>query len=251
MSDTLSPIADLPLRHQRFIVEYLQDANATQAAIRSGYQPHAAQEQGCRLLSKLKPYIEPIGRAHIQKRLMKATDVVESLVRIATTDIRDFMTWDGNTMIIKSSDELTPEQAQCIESVTQHETQHVKYLKLKLHPKVKALDALAKHHNLFKQVMATKGLMVVYQRPKTQAVPQDARVVDGEVIEGKWKAAPKKIEFKRPGTNGLGPNGSSETPSEKRTNNGHGGNGSNGHSGSGSAKNGLHTGATTNDRGTA
>lgn len=240
MSDTLSPIADLPLRHQRFIVEYLQDANATQAAIRAGYKPDNAKEQGCQLLTKLHPYIEPVGRAHIQKRLMKATDVVESLVRIATTDIRDFMTWDGNTMTIKSSDELTPEQAQCIESVTQHETQHVKYLKLKLHPKVKALDALAKHHNLFKQVMATKGLMVVYQRPKTQAVPQDARVVEGEVIEGKWKAAPAKIEFKRPG-----PNGSSETPSEKRTTNG---NGSNGH---GSAKNGLHNGAITNDRGTA
>lgn len=250
MTDTLSPIADLPLRHQRFIVEYLQDANATQAAIRSGYQPHAAQEQGCRLLSKLKPYIEPIGRAHIQKRLMKATDVVESLVRIATTDIRDFMTWDGNTMIIKSSDELTPEQAQCIESVTQHETQHVKYLKLKLHPKVKALDALAKHHNLFKQVMATKGLMVVYQRPKTQAVPKDAKIVEGEVIEGKWKAAPKKIEFKRPGTS-LGPNGSSGTPSGERITPG-------GDVGNGRQpvveplqKNGLHNGATTNDRGTA
>ena len=253
MSDTLSPIADLPLKHQRFIVEYLQDYNATQAAIRSGYRPKAAQEQGCRLLSKLKHYIEPVGRKHVQKRLMKAEDVIDGLVKIASSDFRDFASWDGKTLNVKSSDELTPEQAFCIESITQTETQHAKYLTVKLHSKVKALDYLAKHHNLFKQVMATKGLMVVYQRPQAQAIPEGARIVEGEVIEGKWKTVPRKIEFKRPGIS-PGPNGSSGTPSQKGTTNGHGGNGSNGgngHSANGSAKNGLHSGPTTHDQGTA
>lgn len=233
MSDTLSPISDLPLRHQRFIVEYLQDQNASQAAIRAGYKAGAAKEQGCRLLTKLNRYIEPVGRQVIKKRLMKAADVVESLVRIAQADIRDYMKWEGNSLVIKSSDELTPEQAQCIESVTQHETQHVKYIKLKLHSKVKALDALAKHHNLFKQVMASKGLLVVYQRPQSQAVPENAQIVEGEVIEGKWRPAAKRIEFKRP------------TPKANGHTNG------NGHSGNGSAKNGLHTGPETHDQGTA
>lgn len=233
MSDTLSPISDLPLRHQRFIVEYLQDGNATQAAARAGFSEKTANEQGCRLLAKLSHYIEPIGRKFIKKRLMKAADVVESLVRIAQADIRDYMKWEGNSLVIKSSDELTPEQAQCIESVTQHETQHVKYIKLKLHSKVKALDALAKHHNLFKQVMASKGLLVVYQRPQAQAVPENAQIVDGEVIEGKWKPAAKRIEFKRPAPKATG-----------HTN-------GNGHSGNGSTKNGLHTGPETHDQGTA
>ena len=232
MSHTLPPISALPLKHQRFIVEYLQDHNATQAAVRAGYRPKAAQEQGSRLLSKLMDYIEPVGRQVIQKRLMKAADVVESLVRIAQADIRDFMKWEGNDLVIKSSDELTPEQAQCIESVTLHETMHVKYLKLKLHPKVKALDALAKHHNLFKQVMASKGLMVVYQRPQAQAVPDNAQIVDGEVIEGKWKPAAKRIEFKRP---------------ESKAN----GNGGNGHIPNGHAKNDAHSADIRPDPGTA
>ena len=229
MSDTLSPISDLPLRHQRFIVEYLQDQNASQAAIRAGYKADNAHVQGSQLLSKLSRYIEPVGRQVIKKRLMKAADVVESLVRIAQADIRDYMTWEGNHLVIKSSDELTPEQAQCIESVTQHETQHVKYIKLKLHSKVKALDALAKHHNLFKQVMASKGLLVVYQRPQAQAVPDNAQIVDGEVIEGKWKAAAKRIEFKRPEAK---PNG-------------------NGHFTNGHAKNDAHSDALRPDQGTA
>ncbi len=236
MADTLPPISALPLKHQRFIVEYLQDLNVTQAALRAGYSPKTAHVQGSQLLSRLRAYVEPMAGKHIQPKLMKAADVVDSLVRIASTDIRDFMKWDGNTLVIKSSDELTPEQAQCIESVSLHETQHVKYLKLKLHPKVKALDALAKHHNLFKQVQATKGLMVVYQRPQNQAIPTEAKVVEGEVIEGKWKPVAKKIEWKRP---------------EAKANGNGNGNGANGHGSNGSAKNGLHTGPITHDQGTA
>lgn len=38
-------------RRQRFVEEYLKDQNATQAAIRAGYAPRAAQEQSSRLLS--------------------------------------------------------------------------------------------------------------------------------------------------------------------------------------------------------
>lgn len=232
MADTLPPISELPLKHQRFIVEYLQDLNITQAALRAGYSPKTAAVQGSQLLNRLKAYVEPMAGKHIQPKLMKAADVVDSLVRIASTDIRDFMKWEGNDLVIKSSDELKPEQAQCIESVTLHETRHVKYIKLKLHSKVKALDALAKHHNLFKQVMASRGLMVVYQRPQSQPPPVDAKVVEGEVIEGKWKPVMKQIAWKRP---------------EAKAN----GNGGNGHSANGSVKNGLQNGATTHDPGTA
>lgn len=229
MASTLPPLSSLPLKHQRFIVEYLQDQNATQAAIRAGYKPDNADVQGSQLLGKLRAYVEPVGKAHIEKRIMKAKDVVDGLVRIATADIRDYVTWEGNDVRVKSSDELTDEQAYCIESVQQHETQHTKYIKLKLHSKVKALDALAKYHNLFKQVLASKGLMVVYQRPPKETLPDDAVVVEGQVIEGKFRPLAKSITFKRPeGANG------------------HSNGKSNGH-----AKNGLHTGDIRHDQGTA
>lgn len=38
-------------KQQRFVDEYAIDLNATQAAIRAGYSPKTAQEQGSRLLS--------------------------------------------------------------------------------------------------------------------------------------------------------------------------------------------------------
>jgi phage terminase small subunit len=38
-------------KRQRFVLEYLKDLNATQAAIRAGYSPRTANEQGARLLA--------------------------------------------------------------------------------------------------------------------------------------------------------------------------------------------------------
>ena len=43
----------LSRRQQRFVQEYLVDANATQAAIRAGYYPHTAKQQGSRLLTNV------------------------------------------------------------------------------------------------------------------------------------------------------------------------------------------------------
>ena len=40
----------LNAKQQRFVLEYLKDLNATQAAIRAGYSKNTANEQGSRLL---------------------------------------------------------------------------------------------------------------------------------------------------------------------------------------------------------
>ena len=40
-------------KQKRFVDEYLIDLNATQAAIRAGYSPKTANEQGSQLLAKL------------------------------------------------------------------------------------------------------------------------------------------------------------------------------------------------------
>ena len=44
-------MAKLTAKQQRFVEEYLIDLNATQAAIRAGYSPKTANEQGARLLA--------------------------------------------------------------------------------------------------------------------------------------------------------------------------------------------------------
>jgi phage terminase small subunit len=45
---------ELTPRQQSFVQEYLIDLNATQAAVRAGYSPRTAEQQGSRLLSNVK-----------------------------------------------------------------------------------------------------------------------------------------------------------------------------------------------------
>jgi phage terminase small subunit len=44
-------MGELTDKQKAFVYEYMKDRNATQAAIRAGYSPNSAQEQGSRLLS--------------------------------------------------------------------------------------------------------------------------------------------------------------------------------------------------------
>jgi len=75
-----------PPRRARFVAEYLIDLNATQAAIRAGYSPHTAKQQGSRLLTDVD-----VSRAIAQGQLELAertqaneTFIVAELVEIAT-----------------------------------------------------------------------------------------------------------------------------------------------------------------------
>lgn len=47
-------MAKISAKQELFVDEYLIDLNATQAAIRAGYSPKTAEQQGSRLLSNVK-----------------------------------------------------------------------------------------------------------------------------------------------------------------------------------------------------
>lgn len=64
-------MSELNPKQLRFVQEYLIDLNAKQAAIRAGYAPKAAQEQGSRLLSHAKVASE------IAKRQAKVAEKAE------------------------------------------------------------------------------------------------------------------------------------------------------------------------------
>lgn len=78
----------LTARQKRFVVEYLIDLNATQAAIRAGYSAKTACEQGARLLANVKVQ-EAIQQA-MSKREQR-TEITQDMVlerwwAIATAD---------------------------------------------------------------------------------------------------------------------------------------------------------------------
>jgi phage terminase small subunit len=148
-------MASLTQKQQRFIEEYLVDANATQAAIRAGYSERTAYSQGQRLLKNVEVRIAlEVGRAKMAGRTEVTADRVrEEQARIGFADIRDLMSWSHDRVTFKPSADLTPAQAAAIASVKSKTTTFTREdgtteqrieLELKLHDKGAALDRLAK-----------------------------------------------------------------------------------------------------------
>lgn len=77
-------------KQKRFCDEYLKDCNATQAAIRCGYSPKTAKQQGQRLLTNvdLKNYINDQLQAMQKKTIASAEEVLEYLTSVARGESR-------------------------------------------------------------------------------------------------------------------------------------------------------------------
>lgn len=138
---------NLTPKQERFVAEYLVDLNATQAAIRAGYSDKAAKVTASRLLTNAN-VAEVIAerRGKLSNKLeITAERVLQEYARIGFADLRDFLTFNGKTVTFKASDQLTEDQARAVAEIS--ETQHG--VRIKLHDKKGALDAIAKHLGMF------------------------------------------------------------------------------------------------------
>jgi len=150
----------LTAKQQLFVLEYLVDKNATQAAIRAGYSKRTAKQTGTENLSK--PIIKTEIDAELEKQKARITftadQVLEELARIGLSDMSDFIEIDeggairalplntlaeGKSRIIKKVKEKrtiksTPEGDQILDSTYEFE----------LCDKVKSLELLARNMGL-------------------------------------------------------------------------------------------------------
>lgn len=92
-------VKGLTPRQARFVVEYLKDQNATQAAIRAGYAKGSAEVQGCRLLRN----------AQIRAAVAKAQ------LRVAT---KAGMTLEGHLSDLLKLRELAAKKGQLSAAIT-------------------------------------------------------------------------------------------------------------------------------------
>lgn len=146
-------------KQQRFAQEYLVDLNAKQAAIRAGYSPKTAKQQGNRLLTHadvVRAIAE--GQAARSERTQITADmVVEELGRIGFANMLDYIgiTTAGDPFVDLSA--LTREQAAAISEVVVEDftekrgedTRDVRRVRFKLSDKRAALVDLGKHLGLF------------------------------------------------------------------------------------------------------
>lgn len=139
-------MAKLTDKQKRFVEEYLIDLNATQAAIRAGYSPKRASEQGHQLLQKTTvSEAISIAMAERSRRTGISQDrVVNELAKIAFVNMLDVVDEEGRIRSTASQDDLA-----CIESIKHKESSSINgdstEREVKIASKLKALELLGKH----------------------------------------------------------------------------------------------------------
>lgn len=144
-------------KQKRFVDEYLIDLNATQAAIRAGYSPKTANEQGARLLANVSiaQTIQKAMQDREQRTEITQDRVLQEYARLAFYDPRKLFQPDGMPKPIEALDDDTAAALAGLEVREEFEgagenRAFVGYTKkYKLANKLGALDSLAKHLGLF------------------------------------------------------------------------------------------------------
>jgi phage terminase small subunit len=133
-------------KHERFVQEYLKDANATQAAIRAGYSQKSAHVTASRLLrdAKVCAALQAARQEAARNAGVTLQRIMEEFAKLAFTDLSEIVTWQGKTLTVRDSSTLAPAQAAALVEISEHETQFTRSLRVKLYSNHAALESLLK-----------------------------------------------------------------------------------------------------------
>lgn len=144
-------------KQRRFVEEYVIDLNATQAAIRAGYKEKTAYSQGQRLLKNVE--IEKAIKEKMEERSKRtevtADRIVQELAKIAFADLKDFVSWDEDGVMIIDSEHVDGTVLAEISETTNIQTfpnggeSEKIQKKVKPYDKMKALELLGKHLSMW------------------------------------------------------------------------------------------------------
>lgn len=147
-----------------FVAEYRKDLNATQAAIRAGYAPNAAQEQSSKLLSNpiVASAVADLTQKQLDRADLTASRTLEAIRRPMVADVRKLFNADGSLKAITALEddeaaliagfEVIVKNAQAGDGHT--DTVH----KIKIVDRARYVEMAAKHFKLLTDVMEHKGL---------------------------------------------------------------------------------------------
>lgn len=152
-------------KQRRFVQEYLIDLNATQAAIRAGYSPKTAGQQGFDLL-KVPQIQEAIDQAKMERSKETKIDAAWVLTRLAeeaTADVGDLYHADGHLKPIHEWPKIWRQGLVAGIDVEEIQVEGVKMgeiKKIRLSDRIKRLELIGKHIrvNAFQEVVQHKGL---------------------------------------------------------------------------------------------
>ena len=154
----------LGAKQERFVEEYMVDINATQAAIRAGYSPKTAKEQGSRLLSNVNVSAAiAILRAEQSKRTgITADRVLEEMAKVGFANITDVVSLDEAAVKRGShADDTAAIQSIKVKRILTEEGDTILEREVKLHDKIKSLDLIARHLGLFNDKLRLDGALQI------------------------------------------------------------------------------------------
>jgi phage terminase small subunit len=153
-------------KQKRFADEYLIDLNATQAAIRSGYSPGTAEQQGSRLLSnvKIRAYIDTRMAEHSRRTGVNQERIIRELARIAFVNAPDVVNLDDATVLTNASTDDTAAIASVkVKTIPTQDGEGIER-EIRFADKIKALELLGKRFGMWldkQQIDANVGVQII------------------------------------------------------------------------------------------
>lgn len=164
----------LTAKQQRFVIEYLVDLNATQAAIRAGYAAKGAKDQAYQLMQRpeIAAAIKEAMEARNQRTKVDADYVLNRLTEIDQMDLLDILDDDMSIKPLSKWPKVWRQSlsgfdiAEIFEGVGKDRDLVGLMKKIKWPDKVKNLELLGKHVNVnaFREQVAVDVTLTLSQR---------------------------------------------------------------------------------------
>lgn len=177
-----------------FVLEYLVDLNATQAAIRAGYSAKTAAEIGKENLTK--PQIAEAVRKAQDERAARlkidADEILRELTIIARSDVRDFLVDEHGILTLR--DEAEDHKWRAVQSVKHKirtirngdESETTREIEFRMWPKVEALRTAREHLGLNIQKVELSGNLnggvLVVPGTQNEAEWEDAAIAEQQAL---------------------------------------------------------------------
>jgi phage terminase small subunit len=141
----------LTKQQERFAIEAAKGAcNGKEAATRAGYAPRYADRQASQLLDnpRVAARIKEIQAKAAERAEIEAAVVIQEWGRLSLSDIRDVLEVTERGVRVKPSSQWPEGAARAVAEVSETVTESGGTVRVKLHPKLGALDSLGKYLGL-------------------------------------------------------------------------------------------------------
>lgn len=163
----------------RFADKWFETTKGRESAIYAGYSEKTADQIAYNLLQEpeVSEYIQKLREEYASKNGINKESILNEYRKIAFSDVRKILTVDGGMRDIDDIDDDTAGAIAGIESfdeVTREGEKLGTNRKIKLHDKLRALEALSKHLGLFEKDNEQSRIKIPETVTVTIHKPEDA-----------------------------------------------------------------------------